>query len=131
MNSSKARFAVSIIDDTEWSFIESPIFCIPRLEQMQIDRSLNLENLSKDQVIAVTVLSNSVKKRSISSIELNWQSLSQVEFDWNSSIDGFLGTGYGILLSDANLTSGLHEITASGKTSSGEEVTAIALVTVI
>ena len=113
-----ARFAVSVSDGFQSVFIESPTFCVPRINpqfhELNVDdETMFFRSLYGDQAIVLSVTGDSEEAQEYNSIL----------FDWHSDKFGFLGNGSSILLSTTILSAQNHIITAIGETSSGKEVT--------
>lgn len=114
----RARFAVSVSDGFQSVFIESPTFCVPRINpqfhSLNVDdETMFFRRLYGDQAIVLSVTGDSEEA----------QEYGSMSFDWHSDKFGFLGSGSSILLSTTVLSSQTHIITAIGETSSGKEVT--------
>lgn len=114
----RARFAVSVSDGFQSIFVESPTFCVPRINPQfhalnVDDETMFFRRLYGDQAIVLSVTGDSEEA----------QEYEFILFDWHSDELGFLGNGSSILLSDTALEPGSHIITAIGETSSGKEVT--------
>ena len=122
-----ARFAVSVSDGTQSVFLESDIFCVPHItvshRELNIDASElpHLGIVPQGQSIVLSVTANSAMRKEISSLV----------YDWHSRHDGFLGRGTSIMLAPSDvISSGTHIIIATGRTSSGEEITASGEITI-
>ena len=124
--SNMAKFGLSVSDGAQSIFIESDTFCVPRIipqfhelnadtTEIQLSRVIN-----NNQTVVLSVTGNTEEAKKYNSIL----------FDWHSNIDGYLGTNSLLLLSPVTLRSGIHTITATGKTSAGDEITVSATINV-
>lgn len=122
-----ARFAVSVSDGTQSVFIESDIFCLPHITILHRELNIDANELPhlgivrQGQAIVLSVTANSAMRKEVTSLV----------YDWHSRHDGFLGRGTSIMLAPSDvISSGAHIIVATGRTSSGEEITAIGEITI-
>ena len=123
--SNAAKFAVSVSDGAQSAFVESPTFCVPKIIPRFLllnvdDETIISRSLYNDQTIILRVIGNS---------ELA-EKYGTITFDWHSDRVGFLGKGISMLLSSTTIGVGNHTITATGKMSSGEEITVSAKINV-